>query len=81
MYLKYSFPLIPYSALVWVNHAGDRYLITHMIGLKEAGIYFVAYAVASLAFFLRATMASYTLHYLTTRKSTPSTAVIASTLI
>jgi len=51
-YLKYSLPLVPYTALVWVNHLGDRYLITHMIGLKEAGIYAVSYSISSLAFFL-----------------------------
>jgi len=52
-YLKYSLPLVAYSVLVWVNDAGDRYLITHMIGLKETGIYSVSYIIAKLPFFLQ----------------------------
>lgn len=52
-YFRYSIPLIPYSVFVWINELGDRYLITHLLGLNEAGIYSVAYTISKYAFILQ----------------------------
>lgn len=60
-YLKYSLPLVPYTFLLSVNHLSDRYFITHMIGLDEAGTYTFAYSMIT-ATFLLSTALSYAIY-------------------
>jgi O-antigen/teichoic acid export membrane protein len=56
-YLKYSTPLVAYSVLIWVNDCSDRYLITHLIGIKQAGVYSLAYTLTKYALFLQSSIA------------------------
>ena len=48
MYLKFSVPLIPTSALYRLFDAGDRFLIAHFMGHAAVGTYYVSYTVASV---------------------------------
>lgn len=47
-YLAFSVPLIPAGSLMWVMDSSDRYFITHLLNLSEAGIYSASYYVGSL---------------------------------
>jgi O-antigen/teichoic acid export membrane protein len=38
-YFAFSLPQIPATALLWLIASSDRYLITHMLSLSQAGIY------------------------------------------
>lgn len=52
-FFKYSLPLIPSSAMLWVINMSDRYMILHLLSLKDAGIYSASYSLSSvLMFFL-----------------------------
>ncbi len=44
----FSFPLIPYSILVWVNNFVDRYLILHILNINQVAVYAVSYSLAAL---------------------------------
>jgi O-antigen/teichoic acid export membrane protein len=46
--LRFSIPLIPNAVLLWVMNLSDRYVITHVRGLEEAGMYSAAYTVGSV---------------------------------
>lgn len=56
-YLKYSIPLIPSGILMWVIYFGDRYVITHFLGLESVATYAVAYALGSITAFALAPVA------------------------
>lgn len=47
-YLKYGLPLVPGSAILWVIHSSDRYIIGYFMEAKDVGIYAAAYALASI---------------------------------
>ena len=47
-YLKYGLPLVPSSAILWVIHSSDRYMVGYFMEAKDVGIYAAAYAVASI---------------------------------
>lgn len=47
IYLKFSIPLIPSSALYRLFDAGDRYLLAHFLNHAAVGVYFVSYTAAS----------------------------------
>ncbi len=47
-YIYYSIPLIPFGILMWVINASDRYLITHLLDISQAGIYSASYSLGSL---------------------------------
>jgi len=47
-YLKYGLPLVPGSAILWVIHSSDRYIIGYFMEAKDVGIYTAAYALASI---------------------------------
>jgi O-antigen/teichoic acid export membrane protein len=49
---KYSRPLVPMSALGWMNGIGDRYLIGALLGLEAAGIYAAVYGLMSRPFLM-----------------------------
>lgn len=46
--LKYTFPMIPNSAMWWINNSSDRYLVTYLISTTANGIYSVAYKIPSI---------------------------------
>jgi O-antigen/teichoic acid export membrane protein len=46
--LVYSYPLIFGGVLGWINNSGDRYFITHFLGLEAVAIYSAAYILCSL---------------------------------
>lgn len=50
-YLRYSLSLIPNTLLFWVINSSDRYLIIHMLDLKQVGIYSASYSLGQLATF------------------------------
>ena len=47
-YLAFSVPMIPVGALLWVINSSDRYFITHLLNLSQAGIYSASYILGSL---------------------------------
>ena len=46
--LRFSLPLVPAAAMYWVVNSSDRYVIVHLVGLDEAGVYSAAYRVAQI---------------------------------
>lgn len=53
LFFKYSAPLIPSAAMLWVINMSDRYLILHLLNLKDVGIYSASYNLSgTLMFFL-----------------------------
>lgn len=51
-FLVFSLPQIPSGILYWVISASDRYFITHLLNLSQAGIYSAYYTLASTISFL-----------------------------
>src|SRR4030042_2877534 len=47
-YFKYGLPLVPGSAILWIIHSSDRYIIGYFMEIKDVGIYAAAYALASI---------------------------------
>jgi O-antigen/teichoic acid export membrane protein len=47
-YLKYGLPLIPTSALLWIMHSSNRYLIGYLMDIRDVGIYAAAYSLAHI---------------------------------
>jgi O-antigen/teichoic acid export membrane protein len=45
--LLFSLPLLPYGLLIWGNNFIDRYLILHIIGLKQLSVYALSYSLAA----------------------------------
>ncbi len=45
-FLSFSLPLIPYGLLMWGNNFSDRYVILHVLNMKEVSIYAVSYSIA-----------------------------------
>ena len=48
-YLRWGIPLTPNTAILWIIHMSDRYLISYFIGVTAAGIYGAAYAIGNYA--------------------------------
>ena len=46
--LKFSLPLMPNSALMWILASSDRYFIVHLLSLSDNAIYSVAYRLVSI---------------------------------
>ena len=46
--LKYACPMIPNSAMWWINNSSDRYLVTYLVSSAANGIYSVAYKIPSI---------------------------------
>lgn len=46
--LKYSMPMIPNSAMWWINNSSDRYLVTYLVSAAANGIYSIAYKIPSV---------------------------------
>jgi O-antigen/teichoic acid export membrane protein len=44
----FSLPLVPYSMLIWANNFVDRYVILHLLDIKQVSIYAVAYSFAAI---------------------------------
>jgi O-antigen/teichoic acid export membrane protein len=47
-YLKYGLPLVPSTAILWIIHSSDRYMIGYFMQTKDVGIYTAAYSLASV---------------------------------
>jgi O-antigen/teichoic acid export membrane protein len=58
---RYSLPLVPMSALGWMNGVGDRYLIGALLGLEQAGIYSAVYGLMSRPFLISSGIVELTL--------------------
>jgi O-antigen/teichoic acid export membrane protein len=50
-YIRYSAPLIVNRFENWIVESGDRYLITHILSVAQAGIYSASYVIGQLAVF------------------------------
>jgi len=48
-YLRWGIPLTPNTAILWIIHSSDRYMISYFIGVTAAGIYSAAYAIGNYA--------------------------------
>lgn len=48
-YVKWGVPLIPNTALLWIIHMSDRYLVSYFLGVTAVGIYGAAYAIGGYA--------------------------------
>lgn len=46
--LKYAVPMMPNSAMWWINNSSDRYIVTYMVSTAANGIYSVAYKIPSM---------------------------------
>jgi len=52
-YLLFGIPLLPSSLLLWILSSIDRFFVTNILGVSQAGIYSVSRSLANLcAFFL-----------------------------
>ncbi len=58
-YLRFSLPLTPNIAVMWVINASDRYIITYFMSVADTGIYNAAYSIGSYASFLIMPIALY----------------------
>ncbi|MCL0058163.1 flippase [Dehalococcoidia bacterium] len=47
-YLSFSVPMIPSGVLFWVINSSDRFFITHILSISEAGMYSVSHTLGSL---------------------------------
>jgi len=47
-YMAFSIPLIPSGILFWAISVSDRYFITYLLSLSQAGIYSASFAIGSL---------------------------------
>lgn len=56
-YFRYSLPLVPYSLFVSLVQFGDRYFIAHLLDVRQAGIYALAYTLTGAAFLINAAIA------------------------
>jgi O-antigen/teichoic acid export membrane protein len=50
-YLTFSIPLIPSGVLFWLISYIDRYFITYLLNLSQAGIYSASFSIGMLIFF------------------------------
>jgi O-antigen/teichoic acid export membrane protein len=50
-YLKWGIPLTPNSAILWIIHQSDRYIVSYFLGVSAAGIYSAAHGIGSFASF------------------------------
>jgi len=50
-YLRWGIPLTPNTAILWIIHSSDRYMISYFISVAAAGIYGAAYAIGNYASF------------------------------
>lgn len=55
--LKIGVPLVPVFIIYWAFNSMDRIMISHMLGLKEVGIYSIGAKVASVSTFIYAAFA------------------------
>lgn len=51
-YLKYGVPLTPNTAILWIMHSSDRYIISYFLGIAATGIYTAAYQIGEYASFI-----------------------------
>jgi len=47
-FLRFSLPLIPAAAMYWIVNSSDRYVIVHLLGLDQAGVYSAAYRLSQV---------------------------------
>lgn len=59
-YLKWGIPLTPNGALLWIISVSDRYVISHLMGVTDVGIYSAAYSLGSYAILFAAALRSVT---------------------
>ena len=46
--VSYAVPMIPNSAMWWINNSADRYIVTYMVSAAANGVYSVAYKIPSV---------------------------------
>ena len=50
-YLRWGVPLTLNSAILWIIHSSDRYMVSYFMGVSAVGIYSAAYRLGNYAFF------------------------------
>ena len=50
-YLRWGIPLTPNSAILWIIHSSDRYMVSFFLGVAATGVYGAAYALGHYASF------------------------------
>lgn len=50
-YLRWGVPLTLNSAILWIIHSSDRYMVSYFMGVTAAGMYSAAYAIGNYASF------------------------------
>jgi O-antigen/teichoic acid export membrane protein len=45
--ILFSMPLLPYGLLIWGNNFIDRYIVLHIVGIKQLSIYALSYSLAA----------------------------------
>jgi O-antigen/teichoic acid export membrane protein len=48
-YLKWGIPLTPNSAIMWIIHSSDRYMLSYSLGVAATGVYSVANGISNYA--------------------------------
>jgi len=51
-YLRYSIPLIPNTLLLWAINSSDRYVIAHLLDIKQVAVYSASYSLCHLSIFV-----------------------------
>lgn len=46
-YLKFGIPLVPGTAILWMLHSGDKYVISYFLNPEAVGIYGAAYVIST----------------------------------
>jgi O-antigen/teichoic acid export membrane protein len=50
-YLRWSIPMVPNAAILWIILVSDRYMVSYFIDTAAAGIYSAAYSIGNYAYF------------------------------
>lgn len=49
-YYKYALPLMPYLVLSWMNQSIGKFIINHLMGLEDSGVYVFNYSLVTRLF-------------------------------
>lgn len=53
-FLSWGIPLAPNTAILWIIHSSDRYMVSYFLGVTDVGIYSAAYTIGSYTSFVLA---------------------------
>jgi O-antigen/teichoic acid export membrane protein len=53
-FLAWGIPLAPNTAILWIIHSSDRYMVSYFLGVTDVGIYSAAYTIGNYTSFILA---------------------------